>query len=173
MDGYRDRSVMMSNQKGAVSTLQKHLSNAVKCPCYSHSLNLSISKSVEVREVRNAVGIIKETINFFDASSKRNKVIQFTNNDQLKKLCETRWTQRHESVLIFKISFKNIIASLELITQWKDQQSSSKADTILSSLLNSKFICSLYCLAYVLSFTVNLSNIFQKKKTLTKAKLGS
>nr|CAI5843536.1 unnamed protein product [Callosobruchus analis] len=95
-------SLMLSDQKGAVSAVQEKLNNAVKYPCYNHCLNLSISKSSNIQDIRNAVGTIKETIAFFNASSKRNKVLKFVNSAQLISLCETRWIERHRSVLQFK-----------------------------------------------------------------------
>lgn len=156
-------SVMMSDQKGAVSELQKSLKNAIKCPCYNHCLNLSISKSSNVQDIRNSVGVIKDVINFLKSSPKRHKVLEFINNKELISLCETRWAERHESVLRFKLCFENIIECLELISEWKDKESSSKARTLSDALLTTKFITSLYCLSYFLSLTINLSKLLQNK----------
>lgn len=156
-------SVMLSDQKGAVSELQKSLKNASKCPCYNHSLNLSISKSSNVQDVRNCVGVMKEVISFFKASPKRHKVLVFINNNELISLCETRWAERHDSVLRFKLCFEKIIESLELISEWKDKESSSKARTLVDALLNTRFITSLICLSYFLSLTIGLSKLLQSK----------
>lgn len=156
-------SVMLSDQKGAVSEIQKNLKNACKCPCYSHSLNLSISKSSTVQDIRNAVGTIKETIAFFNTSSKRSNVLKSTNPNVLESLCETRWTERHTAVLKFKVSFENIITTLQLITQWKDTESSSKAQRLMDAMLKTNFLVSLHCLSHVLNITVSLSKILQSK----------
>ncbi|KAG5887371.1 hypothetical protein JTB14_018383 [Gonioctena quinquepunctata] len=119
-------SVMLSEQKGAVSELLKYLPNSMKCPCHSHSLNLSISKSTSVQDIRNSVEIMKGVNTVFNASSKRNTTLK-NSSEQLKKLCETRWTERHESVLRFKTNLVKVVESLQIISSWKDRESSSKA----------------------------------------------
>ncbi|KAG5866678.1 hypothetical protein JTB14_029647 [Gonioctena quinquepunctata] len=65
-------SVMTSKQQGAIQEVQKKMKIAVRCPCFNPALNLSLSKSSNVQSVRNAVGVMKEIISFFKASSKRN-----------------------------------------------------------------------------------------------------
>lgn len=162
-------SVMLSDQKGAVSEIQKTLKAAIKSPCYNHSLNLSISRSSNIQDIRNAVGTIKETVAFFNASSKRNNVLKFVNSEQLTSLCETRWVERHESVLKFKLCFENIIHALELISHWKDNDSSTKAQLLINSMLKTNFIISLHTLSYFLSLTVNISKILQKKNRLIQS----
>lgn len=162
-------SVMLSDQKGAVVELQKSLKNAIKCPCYSHALNLSLSKSSSVQDIRNAIGTMKEIINFFNVSPKRNKVLKQilidgnSGHEQLKKLCETRWTERHEAVLRFKTYFVEIVSALELVTKWKDTQSSSSAQTLLNTMLTTNFIVAVYCLSFTLNFTESASKLLQKK----------
>ncbi|KAK5643015.1 hypothetical protein RI129_009182 [Pyrocoelia pectoralis] len=145
-------SVMLSDQKGAVSQIQKTLKAAIKTFnfLYNHSLNLSISRSSNIQDIRNAVGTIKESVAFFNASSKRNSILKFVNSEQLTSLCETRWVGRHESVLKFKLCFENIIHALELISHWKDNDSSTKAQLLINSLLKTNFIISLYTLSYFL-----------------------
>lgn len=64
-------SVMVSEVRGAVATVKEGAPHAVRCPCVSHSLNLSLSRSSQVQAVRNTVGVMKEVISFFSASSKR------------------------------------------------------------------------------------------------------
>ncbi|KAG5869683.1 hypothetical protein JTB14_024701 [Gonioctena quinquepunctata] len=107
---------------------------AVRCPCFNHALNLSLSKSSNVKSVRNAVGVMKEIIYFFKASSKRNYVLKQTLVDQLSGLCETRWVERHDAVLQFKASIENILQALNLISEWNERESSSKAKSHLIKL---------------------------------------
>ena len=47
---------MISAVKGTISEIKKECPTAVRCPCYNHALNLSISKLSTVQGVRNAVG---------------------------------------------------------------------------------------------------------------------
>lgn len=97
-------SVMTSTIRGAVQCVQSYAPHAIYSPCSNHSLNLSISKSSSVQAIRNSVGLIKEIISFFNMSSKRNYVLLtvLNGNPRLKSLCETRWIERHDSVMIFQ-----------------------------------------------------------------------
>lgn len=157
-------SVMTSKQQGAVQEIQKEMNIAVRCPCFNHALNLSLSKSSNVQCVRNAVGVMKEIISFFKASSKRNYVLKQTLGDQLSGLCETRWVERHDSVLQFKASIEKILQALNLISEWNERESSSKARThILAISSNCSFIITLFCLNEVLAITLPLSKLLQTK----------
>ncbi|KAG5889122.1 hypothetical protein JTB14_034179 [Gonioctena quinquepunctata] len=160
-----DCSVMTSKQQGAVQEVQKKMKIAVRCPCFNHALNLSLSKSSNVQSVRNAVGVMKEIIYFFKASSKRNYVLKQTLGDQLSGLCETRWVERHDAVLQFKASIEKMLQALNLISEWNKRQSSSKARShILAISSNCSFIITLFCLNEVLAITLPLSKLSQKKK---------
>lgn len=68
-------SVMTSEVCGAVVEVQKEATNAVRCLCYNHALNLSLSKSSLLQSVRNATGIMKETVSFFTALAKRSRIL--------------------------------------------------------------------------------------------------
>ncbi|KAG5878321.1 hypothetical protein JTB14_030972 [Gonioctena quinquepunctata] len=95
-------SVMTSEQNGAVQEALKMLISAVRCPCLSHALNLSLSKSSSVQSVCNAMGVMKDVVSFFTASSKRNYVLKHILQSQLHSLCETRWVERHDSSCNFE-----------------------------------------------------------------------
>lgn len=92
---------MVSEVRGAVKKIQSYANNAIYSPCSKHGLNLSISKSSTVQSIRNSVGLMKEILQFFNCSSKRNFVLKTILNGQprLISLCETRWTERHDSVI--------------------------------------------------------------------------
>ncbi|XP_064471819.1 52 kDa repressor of the inhibitor of the protein kinase-like [Ornithodoros turicata] len=156
-------SVMVSEICGAVSEIKKHAPNAVHCPCFNHALNLSLSKSCKVQAIRNAVGIMKEVISFFAASSKRNVVLKSTLGGQLKGLCETRWVERHDSVIQFRESVGSVSKALDTIADWKEMQSAAKAKTLRAAISDSEFLVAIVCLADILAHTVPLSRLFQKE----------
>ncbi|XP_065642106.1 52 kDa repressor of the inhibitor of the protein kinase-like [Hydra vulgaris] len=108
-------SLMLSENNGAVTKLQKILPNAIKSPCYNHALNLSVSKCSSVRAVRNTIGTMKEVISFFKGSPKRSNVLKYINKGMLTSLCKTRWIERHDSVLSFKSCLTSIVETLDLI----------------------------------------------------------
>jgi len=122
-------SVMTSTLRGAVQFVQSYAPHAVYSPCSNHSLNLSISKLSSVQAIRNSVGLIKEVISFFNMSSKRNYVLLtvLKENPRLKSLCETRWIERNDSIIIFQSTLTYILEALTSISSWHEQDSSSKA----------------------------------------------
>jgi len=157
-------SVMTSVSKGAVQQVKKFCPNAVYSPCKNHVLNLSISKSSNVQIVRNNVGIYQETISFFNLSSKRHFVLKNIlkgSKRSITSFCETRWIERHTSILEFQTNLKEIIKSLTYISEWTDQISSSKANSLLLALCTSECIITLHVLSTILSITLPASKILQ------------
>lgn len=80
---------------------------------------------------------------------------------RLMALCETRWVERHEAILTFKVAFPNIILCLEEISDWADNNTASTAAGLLIKLQNSEFIAALCVLNEILSLTVSLSRNLQ------------
>jgi hypothetical protein len=68
-------SVMTSEKVEAVKEIQKEASNAFRCPCFNHALNLTISVLSSVVSIRNSIGVIKEPIAFLTSSAKRKVVV--------------------------------------------------------------------------------------------------
>ncbi|KAF0720959.1 zinc finger MYM-type protein 1-like, partial [Aphis craccivora] len=156
-------NIMVSIAKGAVNKVQSHATNALHCPCSNHALNLSISKSSNAQVIRNTIGIVMDVISFFNLSSKRNFVLKKVLNHKphLKSLCETRWVERHDCIMIFKSSLSDIVESLSLISNWQEQISSSKAKILLLALCTCEFINGLQCLSSVLCVTSKISRLLQ------------
>jgi len=85
---------MSSKICGAVRTIQNKILGVILCLSFNHSLNLSIVKGCQIQSIRNAFGQIKEIVNFFNSSSKRNFVLKSWLRVELHSLCETRWIER-------------------------------------------------------------------------------
>jgi len=156
-------AVMVSTIVGAVQRIQQSTKNAIHCPCNYHALNLSISKSSTVQSIRNCIGIMEQVISFFNASAKRNFILKKMLKKQFVSICQTRWVERHDSVLHFKMSLPEVINALTSISKWDDIVSSSKAKTLLFSISNCEFIISLYSLSSVLAVTYHASKTLQGK----------
>lgn len=154
-------SVMSSEAIGAVTEMQKVMKSACRCPCLNHVLNNSISTSVRVACIRNAVGVMKTVVSFFNMSAKRNQVLKATLGYQLSSLCETRWVERHESVIKFRAGLTNIVDALTSITTWTDSKSSTTASTLLNSLCTPEFLISMLVLIDILKMTLPLSRLLQ------------
>jgi len=78
-------------------------------------------------------------------------------------LCETRWIERHDSVLQFKNSLLEIVDALNEISQWEDNISSTKSNILVSAICNCDFILSIFVLSSTLSVTFPISKLFQGK----------
>jgi len=155
---------MTSTKHGAVQQIKKSANNAIHSPCSNHSLNLSISKSSNAQSVRNSMGIIQDVISFFNKSSKRGFILKNTlkgQNRTLTSLCETRWIERHDSVIQFQICLPEIIESLEAISEWNDLTSSTKSKILLTAMCNCEFLITLYTVSNILSIILPASRGLQ------------
>lgn len=116
------------------------------------------------------MGILGSISTFLSASAKRvgmleeairNLNIKDTHKTKLKALCNTRWVERHESVITFKQLIIPIVNTLEGLESDQDANTSSKAAMFSSSVKRSDFIISMEVAAYCLSHTLTLSKCLQ------------
>jgi hypothetical protein len=97
----RDRSEI----KGASAVVLQDAPKALYFHFMMHCLNLRAAESVKLPLIRNCLDLLREIINFFAYSATRNHVLQKKieetqqNSKSLKKLCETRFVEKHSSVL--------------------------------------------------------------------------
>lgn len=156
-------STMVSETKGAVAAILKECANAIQCICFNHALNLSISKSSNVIHVKRCLGVIKSIVAFFNASSKRNTVLKDTLGRQLIGVCETRWIERHESIFLFQKELNGISNALLKISEWDETDTAAMAHSLHLSIMDSSFIVTVMCLTNIMSITLPLSRMCQKK----------
>ena len=113
-----DLKFLRGQAYGAVSVISSEYPLALYLHCASHSLNLTVVKSLELTSVRNMMGVISKASFFFDAHPKRQraleKAIEETQPDskvsKLKDLCRTRWVQRIDVFIIFQSLHPSIAA---------------------------------------------------------------
>jgi len=156
-------SVMASEQAGAISKIRKHTKNAARALCRSHALNLALSKSANIPSIRNCFGTIKEIIAFFHSSAKRNFVLKQKLGSELSGLCDTRWVERHESLMFFNDNLLKILQALEIISTWDDVTSSSKSHCFVRCLTSTDFIVSVKIINLIFTITHFLSKSLQKQ----------
>lgn len=103
---------MSGKQNGVQSLILNEQPLAFYTHCFSHSLNLCLSKACNVSSIKNMMGIVssiallfcliqlRELINF------KSNILDNSNNskkkEKLKTLCETRWIERHDALITFK-----------------------------------------------------------------------
>ena len=113
--------------------------------------------------IRNAIGIIKEFVAFFNASTKRDYVLAKVLKAQLMGFGKTRLIERQESLIQFVSELPKIIQSLEHISHWSESTTTPKAKTLVTALHSAKFVVSLQCLHSICALTLPLSRLFQKR----------
>lgn len=63
--------------------------------------------------------------------------------EKLKKMCATRWVEKHNSIRTFVELQPAVISSLEVMSGWIDRETSTKASQLLLSLRDTTFNVSL------------------------------
>nr|XP_022905212.1 uncharacterized protein LOC111417225 [Onthophagus taurus] len=103
----------MSGKDGVVQAiLRKKYTKALYFHCSCHKLNLVINDLNSLPEIRNAMGTTKDTINFFRESVLRRKLIP-----NISRLCETRWSEKHKTIRVFKENLPVILEALQTLSQ--------------------------------------------------------
>lgn len=168
--GYDGGSNMAGRFNGVQALIRQEQPLAMYLHCLSHCLNLAISKSCEVSEIRNMMGILGRVCSFFSCSAKRVLVFQQAVDDleitetkkkKLKPLCATRWVERHNSVITFKELYEAICNALASLEQDNDTETSSKAMAFNAAIRRSDFVIALEVASFLMSYTVNLSKYLQ------------
>lgn len=154
----------MRAERGPIKKMQAIATHAKMTSCFSHKLNNSISKSNSVPIIQKVTSIIQETTTFFrNHHPKRNNVLYKVLGSKLLALYETRWVERHDSVLQFAGNIESIVEALNEISNWKARETSSKAEMLINSLSTCEFICGVLMLCDILTLTQPLSFVLQKK----------
>lgn len=164
-----------ANMSGKIKGVQARISSiqplAFFTHCASHRLNLAISTACTISSIRNAVGVISSVANFFRDSAQRIHLLREEiqahlpkeKQNILKKMCETRWVERHEAVL----TFLDVLPCLpEILQKMADQDQGNRRSatppfSLLQSIMSSEFIISLVILSDILGITLPLSRSLQ------------
>lgn len=99
--------------------IQKVLPNALLFHYTSHKFDDVIKDFIEVSEIQNTTGVIKQTITLFHERVLRKKLVPN------RWHCETRWSAKCKSIRILAQHYVAIVEALELTSM----ESISKAAT--------------------------------------------
>ncbi|XP_050066136.1 52 kDa repressor of the inhibitor of the protein kinase-like [Aphis gossypii] len=119
--GYDGAANMSGAFKGVQSRIASLQPLAFYTHCANHRLNLVLSKASTVPSIRNTVGIITNIYNFLRDSALRTQLLNEKITElfphqkavKAKKLCETRWVERHDGILHFLEILPAIIVTLD------------------------------------------------------------
>ncbi|RVE46777.1 hypothetical protein evm_008561 [Chilo suppressalis] len=110
--GYDGCATMAGKDGGVQKILRETFKKALYFHCACHKLNLVVNDLNNVPEIRNCIGTVKDTINFFRESVLRQKYAP-----KIPLLCETRWSHKYKSISMFKNHFVEIVEGLEKLSQ--------------------------------------------------------
>lgn len=133
--GYDGCSAMAGKEGGVQAHIRKKYKKALFFHCASHRLNLVVNDLNTVPEVRNTIGTIKDIITFFRESVLRRKCAP-----NIPALCETRWSQKHKSIAVFKAYFVEIVNALLTLSTEGNAKTRSAAFQLHSAATKPVFI---------------------------------
>lgn len=172
--GYDGGSNMAGHISGVQALISEEQPTAIYTHCFSHRLNLCITRSCDIPAIRNMMGIVSSVSAFFSTSALRSNAlaeeigksnIAESKKQRLKTLCPTRWVERHDCLLTFKELVVPVVNVLEAIgNSTTNADASSKAYMLSSAVKRSEFIVGLESASYCLGFTVRLSETLQSPK---------
>lgn len=157
--GYDGCSTMAGREAGVNRLIQKELPKALFFHCASHKLNLVINDLNEVSEIRNTIGVIKQTINFFRQSVLRRKLVP-----NIPMLCETRWSAKYKSIRIFSQHYVAIVEALEELASMESKSNAEtrqRAHILYCATTSSSFIVCLHIVARYSARLEPVTNVLQ------------
>lgn len=117
--GYNGAANMRSEFRGVQGIIMNKYPKALYTHCFSHCLNLCLNDGSKSQGIRNTLGTIQGISSCFRTSAKRSNILreqlESKSFSTLKKFCETRWVERHESILIFVEGYFEIVSALEVL----------------------------------------------------------
>lgn len=166
--GYDGASNMRGQFNGVQAKLKNLYPKAIYVHCASHRLNLALSSELRIPYVRNCHGTISEICNLFRNNSYAGDILKTnirnclpeSRKSRLLKVCETRFVERHDAIIVFVELFEAVVVSLQELSE-SDRQIASNAQVLLSAIDKSYFLISLLVCEKLLSFTLNLSLYLQ------------
>jgi hypothetical protein len=180
--GYDGAANMSGAFKGVQSRILKLQPLALYTHCANHRLNLVLNKASSIPSIRNTVGIITNINNFLRESAIRTNYLSSKITELLptqkavkaKKLCDTRWVERHDGILHFSEILPAIVSTLDDLST--SNYASSNAHSLSISICNFEFLICLKiltkCLAITLPLSIQLQSInidYSKAIDMTEA----
>ncbi|VDI15927.1 Hypothetical predicted protein [Mytilus galloprovincialis] len=190
--GYDGASVMSGHVSGVQQRIREQCPDAPFVHCKSHNLNLVVTQSCkDVRQIRNLMSSVGQMTWFLCASHKRKTILNsFTGNTKLvddmleglqneeedvdikllkkgtdvsvKRLCETRWTARVDTVSSLLANYKSVHAALTKIENVSTSDARTNASGYRRYLEDPECIVAVLVAQFVLSILKPLTLFLQK-----------
>ena len=144
--------------------------------CFSHKLNLSVSKSSKIVSVSNMMEKVKAISDFFRNSEQRQLVFekyvdQFnpeSSKNKLKDVCRTRWVERIDGLEMFVSLYSSIWNSLNDMRQdislSRNYQTKQDAFRLFKDVDDFDFIINLIVVYRIFDITLDATILLQSRK---------
>ncbi|CAG9557708.1 unnamed protein product [Danaus chrysippus] len=149
---------MAGKDGGVQKILRETYKKGLYFHCACHRLNLVVNDLNNVSEIRNCIGTVKDTINFF-----RESVLRQRYAPKIPLLCETRWSHKYQSISMFKKYFAQIAEGLEKLSREGNSATRKVAFQLLSAVSQTTFIFALCIIDKYNSMLQPVANILQSK----------
>ena len=122
--GYDGAGSMAGRVKGVAARISAIYKFAVYTHCFSHALDLSVMRIINVKYVKEMFDNCKVISEFFNNSPKRYELFSTilkqtvpdaTTSTKLINICRTRWVERSKGIQRFKECYKATVLTLERI----------------------------------------------------------
>ncbi|KAK8752487.1 hypothetical protein OTU49_005800, partial [Cherax quadricarinatus] len=163
--GFDGASAMMGKFRGCAAIIMQQYPLVKPIHCFSHRLNLVLTKACDVKEVKLTLQTLNEVYNFIHSSNMRTlrftKLVKLSSakREKLVPLCPTRWVERHDAVLVF-IEFLPLIA----IFLEDEMKLDANAGLLLAEIRDPRFLVGLVVAESVLAHMLQPSRTLQKKE---------
>jgi len=133
-------------------------------------LDLVLAAVCTRQVIKTFFGVVKAIITFINGSPKRKtmlaKAIESTTNETKRrhfvKLCETRWIEKHTSVIVFKQVYFGLIIALDYLVENGDSETSGLARSYGKALTDIDFAVPLIIVNRVFCITKPYAEQLQK-----------
>ncbi|XP_067130092.1 zinc finger MYM-type protein 1-like [Centruroides vittatus] len=157
--GFDGCSTMSGKESGVQAILRKKYTKALFFHCSSHKLNLVINDLNALPEIRNTIGTTKDIISFFRESILRRKLIP-----NISTLCETRWSEKHKTIRVFKDNFHVIMEALETLSRDGNSATRNHAFQLRAAASRVSFIL---CLLLIAKYSVLMEPVVNVLQSVT------
>ena len=107
--GYDGAAALSGYPRGVQAVIREKYPKALYVHCSAHSLNLVISSVCSILAFKHFFGVLSQVCSFYHTSPLRthnlkekiNEILPDSRKHALTRLCETKWVERHDSVVRF------------------------------------------------------------------------
>jgi len=174
--GYDGAGSVAGYKNGCSSHILRENRKALYTHCFSHRLNLAVSKSFKITSVNNMMETVHKISDFFRFSEQRQlafeKNVQLfcpaSTKSKLRDPCRTRWVERIKDLELFVELFQPLWVTLEEMKSNLSKEFNKKTQTDAFSFFKAiddfDFLVNLVLTYRVLQLSLLVTELLQSKK---------